>query len=256
MMQSKWMLTCVVTLCGCTVVGMNEVPVVDRSTPARGAGAAVVRATSPAAAPTPAVSRGGASASGVSGGSAIVDTPVVMGSSLEARPLDVAPLPAVESAKEGSTKEGSTKETAKETTMPAAAAPMPLTPSAPAAGATWAWPTQGQGKLLELFVEGRNKGIDIAGKEGDPVLAAQDGQVIYSGNSLKGLGNLVILKHSDDFVSAYGHNKQNFVEKGQSIKRGERIAELGSTEATSPRLHFEIRRQGKPVDPLKYLPPR
>jgi lipoprotein NlpD len=116
------------------------------------------------------------------------------------------------------------------------------------------WPLAG--KVIDKFDEKRNKGIDISGREGDPVVAASDGSVVYSGSGLRGYGNLVIVKHNDDFISAYAHNRQILVKQGQVVKRGQRIAEVGMTDATSPKLHFEIRRGGKPVDPLQYLPPR
>ena len=119
---------------------------------------------------------------------------------------------------------------------------------------SWAWPASG--KVIETFEEPRNKGIDIAGKEGDPVLAASDGTVVYSGSGLRGYGNLIILKHTDDFVSAYAHNSQILVKQGQAVKRGQRIADMGRTDADQPKLHFEIRQQGKPVDPQKFLPAR
>jgi lipoprotein NlpD len=151
------------------------------------------------------------------------------------------------------------------TSPPAAAAPAPTTPGPLAAipeskpppatpASDWIWPVNG--RVIDKFDEKRNKGIGIAGKEGDPVVASADGQVVYSGSGLRGYGNLVILKHSDDFISAYAHNRQILVKQGQMVKRGQRIAEVGRTEATQPKLHFEIRRQGKPVDPLAYLPPR
>jgi len=127
-------------------------------------------------------------------------------------------------------------------------------PAAPAPAADWIWPVDG--KVIDRFDEKRNKGIGIAGKEGDPVVASADGQVVYSGSGLRGYGNLVILKHNDDFISAYAHNRQILVKQGQMVKRGQRIAEVGKSDATQPKLHFEIRRQGKPVDPLAYLPPR
>ncbi len=124
----------------------------------------------------------------------------------------------------------------------------------PVPASDWIWPING--RVIEKFDEKRNKGIDIAGKEGDPVLASGDGQVVYSGSGLRGYGNLVIIKHSDDYISAYAHNRQILVKQGQSVKRGQRIAEVGRSDANQPKLHFEIRRQGKPVDPLAYLPPR
>lgn len=127
-------------------------------------------------------------------------------------------------------------------------------PAAPPPTADWIWPVNG--KVTEKFDEKRNKGIGIAAKEGDPVVASADGQVVYSGSGLRGYGNLVILKHSDDFISAYAHNRQILVKQGQMVKKGQRIAEVGKSDAPQPKLHFEIRRQGKPVDPLQYLPAR
>ena len=144
----------------------------------------------------------------------------------------------------------------------APAATAPTTAAAPATMAataaepehTWAWPSGG--KLLERFEETHNKGIDIAGNIGDPVLAANDGQVVYSGSGLRDYGKLVIIKHTDDYVSVYAHNNEILVTQGQAVKRGQRIADLGMTGANTPRLHFEIRRRGTPVDPLTYLPSR
>lgn len=118
----------------------------------------------------------------------------------------------------------------------------------------WTWPTNG--KLTASFVEGSNKGIDIAGTQGDPVLAAAPGKVVYSGTGLRGYGKLVIVRHNAEFLSAYAHNSQILVKEGDAVARRQKIAEVGSTDAESPRLHFEIRRQGKPVDPMKFLPAR
>ena len=119
---------------------------------------------------------------------------------------------------------------------------------------TWIWPVRG--KVIQKYSpKGRgNKGIDIAGKVGQPILAASSGKVVYSGNGLPGYGNLIIVKHSDQYLSAYAHNRKLLVKEGRSVTRGQKIAELGSTGARSPRLHFEIRRHGKPVNPLRYLP--
>ena len=100
------------------------------------------------------------------------------------------------------------------------------------------------------------KGIDIAGNLGDPVIAAADGKVMYSGNGVRGLGNLIIVNHQNGFITAYAHNRALLVKTGQDVKRGAKIAEIGQSDATSPRLHFEIRRQGTPVDPMQYLPAR
>ncbi|CAB1368473.1 peptidoglycan DD-metalloendopeptidase family protein [Denitratisoma oestradiolicum] len=118
----------------------------------------------------------------------------------------------------------------------------------------WAWPSAG--KLLAGFSEGSNKGVDLAGKPGDPVLAAGSGKVVYAGTGLRGYGKLVIVKHDATFLSAYAHNSQILVKEGQSVTRGQKIAEVGSSDADQPKLHFEIRRQGKPVDPTQYLPKR
>ena len=135
---------------------------------------------------------------------------------------------------------------------PVAALPEPS--RAPAASLPWIWPTPG--KVIETFDDPRNKGIDIAGNEGAPVQAAADGEVVYVGSAVRGYGNLVIVRHSDDFITAYAHNRKVLVAEKQSVKRGQPIAELGRSDADRPKLHFEIRHQGKPVDPLKYLPAR
>lgn len=120
----------------------------------------------------------------------------------------------------------------------------------------WTWPSNGA--LIGKFSSNGslNKGIDIAGDLGQPVLAASDGSVVYAGSGLRGYGELVIIKHSDTYVSAYGHNRRLLVREGQQVKAGQTIAEMGSTGTDRVKLHFEIRRQGKPVDPLQFLPRR
>ncbi|WP_407311871.1 peptidoglycan DD-metalloendopeptidase family protein [Pseudomonas sp. nanlin1] len=120
----------------------------------------------------------------------------------------------------------------------------------------WAWPANGV--LIAKFASNGslNKGIDIAGELGQPVFAASDGSVVYAGSGLRGYGELVIIKHSDTYVSAYGHNRRLLVREGQQVKVGQTIAEMGSTGTDRVKLHFEIRRQGKPVDPLQFLPRR
>jgi len=132
----------------------------------------------------------------------------------------------------------------------------PATPVAPAASKEddkidWAWPAKG--KLLSAYSEA-GKGIDIAGVLNTPVLAAADGKVMYSGTGIRGYGKLVILKHNNLFLSAYAHNHNIVVKEGQEVKKGQKIAEMGSTDTDQVKLHFEIRRQGKPVDPGKVLP--
>jgi lipoprotein NlpD len=117
----------------------------------------------------------------------------------------------------------------------------------------WAWPSKG--KIISSFNEGASlKGVDISGKAGQPVLATAPGKVVYSGSGLRGYGKLVIIKHNKTYLSAYAHNSQILVKEGQAVVKGQRIAEMGDSDADQVKLHFEIRRLGKPVDPIKYLP--
>ena len=116
------------------------------------------------------------------------------------------------------------------------------------------WPAKGP--LLESFDEARNKGVSIGGKLGEPVFAAADGRVVYAGAGLRGYGNLVILKHNNTYLTAYAHNQSLLVKEDQTVRKGQQIAEMGSSDADRVKLHFEVRRQGKPVDPLKFLPSR
>lgn len=118
----------------------------------------------------------------------------------------------------------------------------------------WTWPANG--KLIASYAEAGGKGIDIAGKAGDPVLAAASGVVSYAGAGLRGYGNLVVLRHNATYLSVYAHNSKLLVKEKDTVARGQKIAEMGSTDTESPRLHFEIRRQGKPADPQKFLPAR
>jgi len=134
---------------------------------------------------------------------------------------------------------------------PAAAASHPVPAES---GISWMWPSQGS--VLTPFNEVKNKGVDIGGAAGDPVLAAADGRVVYVGAGLRGYGNLIILKHDNVFLSAYAHNRTLLVKEDQSVLKGQKIAEMGNSDADRVKLHFEVRRQGKPVDPLKYLPSR
>ncbi|WP_218240205.1 peptidoglycan DD-metalloendopeptidase family protein [Comamonas fluminis] len=143
----------------------------------------------------------------------------------------------------------------------ATTAPVTSTPAAPSApvakGAddvNFIWPASGS--LIAGFDEARNKGYDISGKAGDPVVAAADGRVVYAGAGLRGYGNLIILKHNNTYLTAYAHNQSLLVKEDQSVKKGQKIAEMGSTDADRVKLHFEVRRQGKPVDPSRYLPSR
>lgn len=119
---------------------------------------------------------------------------------------------------------------------------------------SWMWPSEG--KVIGTFDEGKNKGVDIAGKAGQQVVAAGAGKVMYAGSGIRGYGNLVIVKHSNSLLSAYAHNRSILVKEGQSVNKGQAIAEMGDSDADRVKLHFEIRQQGKPVDPSKFLPNR
>jgi lipoprotein NlpD len=120
----------------------------------------------------------------------------------------------------------------------------------------WGWPAQGT--ILKRYTVSNNslKGIEIGGSEGAPIFAAGEGEVVYSGNSLRGYGNLIIIKHKKNFLTAYAHNHKNMVKEGETVKLGQRIAEMGQTGTDRVKLHFEIRYQGKPIDPQGVLPSR
>ncbi len=200
-----------------------------------------------------------------------VATPLVSpGPPIEARPLANTPTLKVEPLglkvpySDKAMAEFSVPETpaapgaATEAPQPPAAAPAPTpVPEASKAGTQkedidWMWPVKG--KVIAPFSEA-SKGIDIAGKRGTPVLAAASGRVIYADQGLRGYGKLVIIRHNDTWLSAYAHNDNILVKEQQEVKKGEKIAEMGSTDADRVELHFEIRRKGKPVDPAKFLPP-
>ncbi|MFZ6844858.1 peptidoglycan DD-metalloendopeptidase family protein [Undibacterium sp. RuTC16W] len=126
--------------------------------------------------------------------------------------------------------------------------------SSPADGEAvdWMWPADG--KVIAGYDEAKNKGLDISGKLGQDVLAAGAGKVMYAGSGIRGYGNLVIIKHTNTLLSAYAHNKAILVKEGQAISKGQKIAEMGNSDSDAVKLHFEIRQQGKPVDPSKFLP--
>jgi lipoprotein NlpD len=138
--------------------------------------------------------------------------------------------------------------------VPPPAPPAPAAPKDADDDLRWMWPAGGP--VIATFEDGRNKGLEIAGKAGDPVLAAADGRVVYAGSGLRGYGNLVIVKHNATYLTAYAHNQTLLVKEDQSVRRGQKIAEMGSTDAERVQLHFEIRKQGKPIDPTRLLPPR
>lgn len=145
---------------------------------------------------------------------------------------------------------------------PAATSPVsrPVPPPPPPAArngeddVSFIWPAKGS--VVSSFDEQKNKGVGIAGKAGDPVLAAAEGRVVYAGSGLRGYGNLIILKHNNTFLTAYAHNQALLVKEDQDVKQGQKIAEMGNSDADRVKLHFEVRRNGKPVDPARFLPSR
>jgi len=141
-------------------------------------------------------------------------------------------------------------------TPPPARPPATTLPASSGSPGGWQWPTQGQ--IIGRYVAGdpKRQGLDIAGQAGQPVVAAAAGTVVYSGAGLVGYGELIIIKHSDEWLSAYAHNRRRLVAEGEQVRAGQQIAELGRTGTSRDMLHFEIRRNGKPVDPLTLLPPR
>src|SRR5690554_1927410 len=149
---------------------------------------------------------------------------------------------------------------AKPAPKPQAKAPAPAAPAkapAPSSGPVqWQWPAAGPVIGSYSSSSGLNKGIDIGGKLGDSVKAAGSGRVVYAGTGLRGYGKLVIVKHNETFLSAYAHNQALLVDEGDNVKVGQQIAQLGSSGTDKEKLHFEIRRDGKPVNPLTYLPKR
>ena len=141
--------------------------------------------------------------------------------------------------------------------LPAASAPMPPASSPSDEDIGWIWPvTGGVSNVVAAFDEAKNKGVGIGGKLGDAVLAAGDGRVVYAGAGLRGYGNLIILKHNNTYLSAYAHNQTLLVKEDQTVRKGQKIAEMGNSDTDRTKLHFEIRRQGKPVDPIRFLPAR
>ena len=173
-----------------------------------------------------------------------------------------APAAAVTAAPVPSPAKAATPSTA-QASEPIAAAPVPpkppvpVAPAAPAAAAAddaleFAWPAKGE--VIAGFDETKNrKGIDLAGGAGDPVLAAAEGKVVYAGEGLRGYGKLIIIKHNNTFLTAYAHNQTILVKEDQSVKKGQKIAEMGNSDSDRVKLHFEIRERGRPVDPMKYL---
>lgn len=176
--------------------------------------------------------------------SAVQTASVGTASHVEVRSIDTA-------RKETQATSATPKSTRKTETVSSSAVPASASDIKEVDGIGWSWPAQG--KVIAAFAAGKNRGIDIAGTKGQKVLSAADGTVLHKG-SMNGYGNLVIIKHSDNVLSAYAHNDKILVKEKQQIRRGQQIAEMGSTDSDRVKLHFEIRYQGKPVDPVKYLP--
>ncbi len=168
--------------------------------------------------------------------SAVTAKPIAAAPKVETRPLDAKPPVAAASA------------------PPPAASGTTTTAAGEDDSIAWGWPVSQP--VSAGFDEQRNKGLDFAGKAGDPVLAVADGRVVYAGSGLRGYGNLVIIKHNNTYLTAYAHNRAMLVEQDQVVRKGQRIAEMGSTESDTVKLHFEVRKLGKPIDPAKLLPPR
>ena len=192
----------------------------------------------------------------------VATAPVTNGGTVQGAPLappSTAGAPATSSATANAstppvygTGPGSTA-----TTIP----PQPAA-SAPAASATndgnitFSWPVSPHNNVLNTFDDNRNKGLNIGGTPGEAVKAAADGRVVYAGNGLRGYGNLIIIKHNATYLTAYAHNRALMVKEGDAVTKGQKIAEMGNSDSDRVMLHFEIRRQGKPVDPKTYLPPQ
>ena len=214
--------------------------------------AGTVVATAPATATAAAAATASASATASAAGA--VAKPVTSSSA------SPAPVPPVVPAGAASAARPAAAASAPSTPSASAPAPAAASASAPAAAGNaddeiaWIWPSGGG--VLAGFDEVKNKGLDIGGTAGEAVVAAADGRVVYVGAGLRGYGNLIILKHNNTYLTAYAHNQTLLVKEDQSVRKGQKIAEMGNSDADRVKLHFEVRRQGKPVDPAKYLPPR
>lgn len=181
-------------------------------------------------------------------------TPVPAAAVVVARPVTSTPVNAAPVAPVAAAPAPSPVSASSAPPAVVAAAPLAIPPVASEDEISWMWPARGP--VVGSFDEAKNKGLDIAGALGDPVLAAADGRVVYVGAGLRGYGNLIIVKHNATYLTAYAHNQTLLVKEDQTVRRGQKIAEMGNSDADRVKLHFEVRRQGKPVDPARYLPPR
>ncbi|HEX5372731.1 MAG TPA: peptidoglycan DD-metalloendopeptidase family protein [Aquabacterium sp.] len=213
--------------------------------------------TSTSTAPAPAVASG---AQTTATATKPITTPKVESRSLDSKPQTTASTTTTTPAAPGGTPVPASA--AKPATgapavasAPAGSEPAASTPDTRDADEpAWQWPASGP--ILGSFEEGKRKGMVLGGKAGDPVLAAADGRVVYAGSGLRGYGNLVIVKHNAQYLTAYAHNQSLLVKEDQVVRKGQKIAEMGNTDAERVQLHFEIRKQGKPIDPSKSLPAR
>lgn len=183
----------------------------------------------------------------------------ITSSKLETRSLDAKPLPPASGSSTAAAASGASKPASADAASAAAPAAATTAPVAPAADRdadepAWQWPASGP--VLGNFEDGKRKGMVIGGKAGDPVFAAADGRVVYAGSGLRGYGNLIIVKHNAQYLTAYAHNQTLLVKEDQAVRKGQKIAEMGSTDTDRVQLHFEVRKQGKPIDPAKSLPTR
>lgn len=216
-------------------------------------------ATKPAVAHTPGAAAGSPRASGVAATAPVFEpvTEATPAAAATARPTTPSTVPMAHApAATGDTVPVAGVSVMPPAKVPTVAKPVAAGPMRDVGGVSWRWPVEGGSVVGRFNGSDAIPGIEIAGDSGDPVRAAADGVVVYSGNGLVGYGELVIIKHNDSFLSAYGHNRKRLVKEGQRVTAGQQIAEMGSTGTTRNELEFQIRKNGNPVDPLSYLPPR
>jgi lipoprotein NlpD len=214
----------------------------------------VLRVVSPS---VDAAAQAAAPAATATSGNVLPAAKPVTTSKVEARSLDAKPLPAAAGSSTASAASSAAKPasgTTEATASAPAAAPVAASTDRDADEPAWQWPASGP--VLGSFEEGKRKGLVLGGKAGDPVFAAADGRVVYAGSGLRGYGNLIIIKHNAQYLTAYAHNQTLLVKEDQAVRKGQKIAEMGSTDADRVQLHFEVRKQGKPIDPAKSLPAR
>jgi lipoprotein NlpD len=189
----------------------------------------------------------------------VATAPVTNGGAVQGAPLSPsAPSAPATAAANAATPPiyGSTAGSTATTIPPQPAAGAPASSPAGDAVPPFSWPVTAHDKILNTFDDSTNKGVNIGGTAGEAVKAAADGRVVYAGNGLRGYGNLIIIKHNAMYLTAYAHNRSLMVKEGDAVTKGQKIAEMGNSDSDRVMLHFEIRRQGKPVDPTKYLPPQ